>query len=327
MALKLTTYRHGSDIPLLPGEDTFHSTELFRLYEATPGYEPILIVATDKGEVKGKLLSVIRNNRSLFPFRLIRRCEVYGTGEYFTADEEREAIFAELLQRLTDETLMSAFLIEFRNLGHAMFGYRHFHNNRYFAVSWLRVRNSLHDIGSIEERLSSSRLRQIRKGIGNGAEVREVQTPDEIMWLSHLLHRIYSARIRRYFPDKAFFLQLSKQELTHEKSRIFIVTYRQKTIGGCVCIYSGETAYLWFSGGMRKSYAHLYPGVLAVWYALRDAKQRGYRHLEFMDAGIPFHRHGYRRFVLQFGGRQLSTRRWFRFRWQWLNRWMRWLYE
>ena len=38
MPLKLTTYHRGSRIPELPGTDTFHSTELFHVYEATPGY-------------------------------------------------------------------------------------------------------------------------------------------------------------------------------------------------------------------------------------------------------------------------------------------------
>ena len=56
-------------------------------------------------------------------------------------------------------------------------------------------------------------------------------------------------------------------------------------------------------------------------------KQRGYRHLEFMDVGLPFRKHGYREFVLRFGGKQSSTRRWFRFRWNWLNRVLIKMYE
>ena len=43
-------------------------------------------------------------------------------------------------------------------------------------------------------------------------------------------------------------------------------------------------------------------------------------HLEFMDAGLPFKKHGYRDFILRFGGKQSSTRRWFRFSWKWLNK-------
>ena len=46
MPLKLTTYYRGKDIPDLPGTNTFHSKELFQIYESTPGYTPLLIVAT-----------------------------------------------------------------------------------------------------------------------------------------------------------------------------------------------------------------------------------------------------------------------------------------
>ena len=49
MPLKLTTYYHRSDIPELPGNNTFHSIELFHIYEATPGYTPLLIVASEAG--------------------------------------------------------------------------------------------------------------------------------------------------------------------------------------------------------------------------------------------------------------------------------------
>ena len=47
MPLKLTTYYRGSEIPELPGKNTFHSKELFLIYEATPGYAPVFIVATE----------------------------------------------------------------------------------------------------------------------------------------------------------------------------------------------------------------------------------------------------------------------------------------
>lgn len=75
-----------------------------------------------------------------------------------------------------------------------------------------------------------------------------------------------------------------------------------------------------FSGGMRKSYPVLYPGVIAVWTAMEYSRKHGYRHFEFIDAGLPFKKYGYRDFILRFGGKQLSTRRWYRVRWKWLNK-------
>ena len=116
MPLKLTTYYRRNDIPALPGNDTFHSTALFRIYEATPGYAPLLIVASLDGKPVAKLLGTVRRSVRLFPPAIIKRCEVFGTGEYLAEGIDREAIFSDMLQRLTDEALRNAFLIEFRNL-------------------------------------------------------------------------------------------------------------------------------------------------------------------------------------------------------------------
>lgn len=66
MPLKLTTYYHGKDIPDLPGNNTFHSKELFQIYEATPGYSPLLIVATEDGKPVARLLAAIRKTKNGF---------------------------------------------------------------------------------------------------------------------------------------------------------------------------------------------------------------------------------------------------------------------
>ena len=319
MPLKLTTYYRGSKVPDLPGTNTFHSTELFRIYEATPGYTPILIVASEDDKPVAKLLAAIRKSVRMFPPGIIKRCEVYGTGEYFNNEADKEIIFSDMLQRLTNEALRDSFLIEFRNLENAMFGYKSFRDNQYIAINWLRVRNSLHSVEKVEERFSPSRIRQIRKGLKNGAKVVEAHTVEEIKEFSRMLHKVYSSRIRRYFPANDFFRHMNSMLIRGKQAKIFIVKYKEKIIGGSVCIYSGENAFIWFSGGMRKTYALQSPGILAVWKALEDAHERGFRHMEFMDVGLPFRKHGYRDFVLRFGGKQSSTRRWFRISWPWLN--------
>lgn len=327
MPLKLTTYYQGSKIPQLPGTNTFHSTELFHIYETTPGYMPILIVTTIDNRPVAKLLAAIRRSVRLFPPGIIKRCEVYGTGEYFDDTIDKEMLFGEMLQRLTDEALRHCFLIEFRNLDNALFGFKAFKQSEYFAINWLRVRNSLHHPHKLEERFSPSRIRQIKKGLMNGAEVREAKGTEEIRRFSTMLHQNYSWKIRHHFPSKDFFNHLEQFLATKQRSRIFVVVYKERIIGGSVCVYSNSDAYLLFSGGMRKSYALQHPGILAVWGALTDAQQRGYDHLEFMDVGLPYRRHGYREFVLRFGGKQISTRRWFRFRWNWLNRMLKIFYD
>lgn len=321
MPLKLTTYHCGNDIPDLPGNNVFHSKELFRIYEATSGFKPLFIVATEDGKPVAKLLAGIRRSRKWFPFSLIKQCVVFGEGEYSDdlSHKKREEIFGEMLGHLTKKVSWTCFMMEFRNLENAIFGYRFFRANHFFPINWLRVRNSLHSTFKAEDRFSTSRIRQIKKGLKNGAKVSQALNKEEIHAFSKMLRNVYSSRIRRYFPDKVFFHHVDSILADGEKGKIFIVKYKEKVIGGSVCIYSGDNAYLWFSGGMRKSYAMQYPGVLAVWAALKDAHERKFQHMEFMDVGLPFRKHGYRDFVLRFGGKQSSTRRWFRFRWQWVN--------
>ena len=317
----MTTYYHGADIPELPGNNTFHSKELFLIYEATPGFKPLFIVASDEGKPVAKLLAAIRTTKKIFPPSFVSRCEIYGCGDFLKECTDREKVFHEMLEHLTAEASRESFLIEFRNLESPMFGYKCFRDNHYFPVSWMRVHNSLHGIDRAEARISSSKLRQIRKGLANGAVIKEAETAEEIDRFSRLLRRVYNTKRQKFFPDKLFFEHMQHILLQAQKAKIFLILNKEgKIIGGSACFYSEGNAYLWFSGGMTKTYAHLYPGVLAIWAAMKNAFDNGYQHLEFMDVGLPFQKHGYRNFVLRFGGKQSSTRRWFHVRWTWLNK-------
>lgn len=322
MITKLTSYYRGIDIPDLPGNNTFHSKELFLFYEAIPHYTPILIVASQQQQPVGKLLAVFRKNTSLLPSSFFKRCEVYGTGEYLDTCKDPKEVFGEILEHLTHEAMRHASIIEFRNLDYTLDGYKYFRRNNYFSVYWLRVRNSLHRVANIEEQLNDSRLRQVKKGLKNGAEVYEAADERDIKEFSKMLHKIYSIRIRKYFPSSDFFSKMQTMLIDKGLANIYLVKYKGKIIGGSAVLFSDSNAYLWFSGGMTKSYAPQFPGVLAVWAALDDARKRGYQHLEFIDVGLPFQKHGYRSFVLQFGGKQSSTRRWFKFKWTILNKFL-----
>lgn len=319
MALKLTSYYNGKDIPALPGNNIFHSKELFLFYEATSSYTPILIVASVKGKPVAKLLAVIRKSARVFPLPFQRKCEIFGTGEYLDDNINKEDVFGSLLEHLTTEALRHAFVIEFRNLENALDEHKHFRLNKYFAINWLRVRNSLHKTDQIENQFSPSRIRQIKRGLKNGAEVYETNNEQDIFEFSRMLHRIYSARIRKHLPSLEFFQLMNPWLISKGLAKLFIVKYNNRIIGGSCALYSGENAYLWFSGGMTKRYALQSPGILAIWAALTDAKCNGCKYMEFIDVGLPFKKHGFRNFILRFGGKQSSTRRWFRIRWNLLN--------
>ncbi len=319
MLLKLITYYHGNDIPKLPGSNVFYSKEMFQIYESTPGYTPILIVAYDEMRPLAKMLSLLRRSTRLSLSSFIPRCEIYGTGEYFDENIDAEDLFGEMLEYLTNIGTQEPFLIEFRNLENSLFGYKYFRENQYFPINWLQVRTSLHNTSNLMDKISESRRRQIKKGYANGARVYATGDVEEIRAFSKMLRKNYSYKIRKHFPCIEFFKYFDEKAVHSGMGRIFIVKYKEKIIGGSVIVFSGKNAYLLFSGGMNKTYKRLYPGVLATWEALEYSFNEGYQHLEYMDVGLPFKKHGYRDFVLRFGGNQKSSRRWFHFRWAFLN--------
>lgn len=323
MAIRLTTYEHSADVPALPGTNIFHSTELFSVLEQTPGYRPVLLVATEDGQLLGKLLCITRPSARLAHF--VHTTYIYGTGEYFPSSRRREEVFEEFLSYFTQCFLERSFLLEFRNLEEPLFGYRYFRQNGYFAVKWLRVENTLRK-DTMLQWMSSSRKRQIAQGLKRGATMEVASSEEEIREFFGLLKKYYSPKIHRHLPEESFFLALQREQQGERLSRTFLVRYKGKLIGGSICLFSGDKAYLLFSGGLRKSYPLHYPGVLAVWKAISYCLEQGYEKFEFINAGLPFQKYGYRDFILRFGGRQLSSRRWFKIRWNWLNRLLVWLY-
>ena len=326
MAIRLTIYKKGSDIPKLPELTLEHSTKLFHVYEQTDGYSPYLIVAFDSERPIAKLLAVVRKSTRLFPPSIIKRCEIYRCGDYFDTNFDKEEIFGEMLEYITREVIQQAFLIEVRNIEQPLFGYKYFKQNHYFPISWLRVYNSLHSLPP-KDRLSPVRKRQINKAIQRGVTTQLVKTEEELEAFLKLLKKAYRSKISKHFPDFNFFRLLMLQNHQEETAQAFIVKHKDKIIGGSFCIYSGNNTYLWFSSSIKNTNSRLYPGVMAVWCALTDAYEKGYNHFEFMDAGLPFKNFNYRNFIISFGGKQVSTRRWFRFRWKWLNKLVCWFYK
>ena len=196
-------------------------------------------------------------------------------GEYFNTERKREEIFNELLTYFTTLYKEGSFLLEFRNLEEPLFGYRYFRQNGYFPVRWLRVRNSIHH-EQLDKWMSASRKRQIARGLKNGASIEIASSLEDIRAFFMMLKKYYSPKVHRYLPDFHLFAFFSEESFPAGMGKIFIVRYKEKIIGGSVCLFSDDTAYLMFSAGMRKSYPLLYPGVLAVWEAMTYAREHGY---------------------------------------------------
>lgn len=322
---ELTTaiYSQSKDLPDIEYRNFFHSKSLFLLYEQTPRQTPYMIVAYDSdGRVVGHLLAVVRYRLSLFPPYIYRHCRMLGDGEYEECEYDKNDIFNAMLQRLTHEQNGKVLYMEFSNMSNKMFGYRQLRQAGFFPVHWMSIHNSLHSKRP-EERLSEKMRKRIADGQKKGVVTREVETEEELKELSDLLHRHNKFKPKRYIPDIRFFQGIRDNSC----GRLFVTRHKNRLIGGCVCVYSEGNAYLWYYAFLRKSFIMLHPDTMTLWHAIKDSHERGYEHIFFMDVGLPFRRNPFRDFILRFGGKPVSTIRWFRVSLRWLNSIIAWIYR
>jgi hypothetical protein len=186
----------------------------------------------------------------------------------------------------------------------------------------MQIHNSLHS-KSPELRIDEDVLEHIHHAYDNGAVTREARNEEEVMAVFRLLKRYYRFRFQRFIPDVSMFMQLHKSR----HGSVNVTIYRGKVIGGSIVAYSEKNAYLWFEASKKKRYPLLRPHMLTVWHALKDSYDRQREHIFFMNVGLPFRKNLYREFILHFGGKPVSTFRWFHFTFHWLNRLLAWVYR
>lgn len=313
----------SEDLPQMTCRNFFHSAELFKMLEQTPGNSPYMVFVHDgNNRVLSHLLATIRRRGTfLFPFAYTQG-RIYGEGEY-EDDADKDELFQLMLRAITRKFVRKLCLyIEFSDLTSKMFGYRHFRQNDYFPVRWMQIHNSLHS-KTPRERISNKLMRRIENVYKAGIETREAVTDGEISDFCKMLRNYYRFKVQRFIPRKQLFEHIGNSE----NGKVYITQKKNKIIGGCAIVYSRNNAYLWYIASRRKSFAKLHPNLVTVWNALQTSYEKKLDHLYFMNVGLPFRRNIYRDFILRFGGKPVSTYRWFRSSIGWVNKLLKWVYR
>ena len=316
-----TIYEHTAELPALPSGSYFHSRELMELCEHTPRHKPMMVVVTDDdGRVAAHLLAIERYRLSWLPPYLYTHVNILGEGIY--AGERSEEFFDLMVKAITQRMQHRALYIEFSNMSQKTFGYGPLRQADFFPVRWMNIHNSLHS-RTPEERITERQLKRVETAIRHGVVTKLVETDEEFRSFSKLLRHHNWLKPRRYVPDDSFFRYMQQTGYCD----LFITTYRDITIGCSVCAYSDGDAYLWYSASRRKSFASLHPNAVTYWNTIKYAHKKGCQHIRFMDVGLPFRKNPYRDFILSFGGKEVSTFRWFRISIRWVNRLASWLWR
>ena len=343
---EIKVYTKSEELPQLLAGNFFHSLELFEISEGVSGDTPFMAVATEDGRTIAQMLAVLHTHHTWFPPFIYTHAHAHGEGIYLSAETEEE-LFPLLLHALTRKLCSHHCLyIEFSELQKKMFGYRHFRRLGYFPVAWQEIYNSLHSMNP-EERLTDRARRQIENGKNKGLECHETHNQEEIRKFYQLYRNFYRFKPRRYVPPMEYFESLSQSN----EAKVFITTYEgrrfgregketgtidgedfhaagnRKIVGGCTLAFSKDDAYLWHLASRRKRYIYLHPDTMTVWHAISYAYQHGYRHIHFMDVGLPWKQNPYREFIRSFGGKPVAKYRWFRCNIGIINRLLKWIYK
>lgn len=341
---ELTTHIYSSNDTLPDGlltEDFFHSRQMFEFSKHTPRHRPYLVtVEKDNGTVVAQLLGLVRYRSSLFPPYFFMHCRVLGEGAYRRSNgsearlrghsyirdeqesEQQMQLFSMMLEKLKQHIGKTVLYIEVSNLSQKMFGYKAFRQNGFFPVKWMSIHNSLHSRNPLT-RISQHQQERIQSAYDKGVTTTVVNNDEDFKSFMRLLRHHHWLKPRRYVPANEFFKSIQQEN----SGRLFLTKYHGHAIGCSAVAYSQQQAYLWYAAFRRKSFAPLHPADVTVWNAIQDSYERGYEHIYFMDVGLPFSKNPYRDFILRFGGKPVSTFRWFRFNFGWLNKLLAWIFR
>lgn len=319
--IKVVIISKSENLPPMQCNKLFHSDEMFKIIEKTPGQKPYMVIAYDDDKIVAHMLVMLRRRGSLFPPYLFTQGRAYGEGEY-TPDCNKEEVFGEMLKCITKEFRKALCLyIEFSDLSTKMFGYSKFRSNGFFPVHWMEIHNSLHSMKP-EKRLTVKIRKSLINANKSGLKTKLATTDKEFSDFFKILKNYISIKIRRYIPDSKLFRDL----LQKGYGNIFTTYHKDIMVGGCLCVYSETNCYMWYLAS-KKNFYRKRTNAITTWAAIKHAYNQGYDHIYFMDVGLPFKRNNFREFILSFGGKPVGTYRWFRCSIKWINKLLSWSYR
>lgn len=289
-----------------PHNTIFQSPDFYNFYLSLKNYDPYyFLLYNDSEAIEGVLLAVTIYEGNGLVSQWIKRCVIQGGP--IVKDDNSE--FIALLLKSLNKTLGKKTLItQFRN-------YRLWDEKaiKVFSENGFDLHNHLNLITKyltkeeILRGMSSSRLRQLKKGLESGAMIRPAANLEEVKDLYHILYSLYRNKVRKPLPKWPFFEQFYEQLVPAGKGIIMLVIFKEKIIGGIVSpVTPGKIMYELYICGLDKEYPQQHPSILATWAALEWATKNNIPAFDFLGLGKPEIPYGVRDFKLRFGGEQVN---------------------
>jgi hypothetical protein len=320
MEYSVSIFYNKEDLPMMDDSNFFHYTSSFDWYNSTPTYKPFMLVAFKEAlPVAAMFAVIVRRNRYLRG-SLFKRCFISQQPSFFDENISKIDLFHILISHLVDEVKNKVFLVRYDTLGSSIFGYKGFRENRFYSVKWINVKNSLQRKRNIWEQLSTTRRNQVKKAIKKGVKIEEFTSKNNLPEIYKLIEDTNNKKITHRFPPYKYFENFFHHYILKGKGKIILARYQNKILGGAVLGFEGkENVYCLYYWGKSKRFKALYPTIFTLYSAMQLAEDNGYEFFDYMDVGFLNTNAGRTRFLLQFGGKQTATRRWYRYNWGLLN--------
>ena len=320
MEYSVSIFYNKEDLPMMDDSNFFHYTSSFDWYNSTPTYKPFMLVAFKEAlPVAAMFAVIVRRNRYLRG-SIFKRCFISQQPSFFDENISKIDLFHILISHLVDEVKNKVFLVRYDTLGSSIFGYKGFRENRFYSVKWINVKNSLQRKRNIWEQLSTTRRNQVKKAIKKGVKIEEFTSKNNLPEIYKLIEVTNNKKITNRFPPYKYFENFFHHYILKGKGKIILARYQNKILGGAVLGFEGkENVYCLYYWGKSKRFKALYPTIFTLYSAMQLAEDNGYEFFDYMDVGFLNTNAGRTRFLLQFGGKQTATRRWYRYNWGLLN--------
>jgi len=279
------------------GSSFFQTPECFDFYLKNSFLEPFVYGVSEGGKLMGLVCGYIVSEGNPLRKFLSRRAIV--PGGVLIHQQAKPEIVEQLLELTKKELSSKAIYLEIRNYTDFELYKPTFKDCDFDYLPHLNFHLATTNADEVSKKLSSSKRRQIKQSLSNGAACKVADSEQELLEFYDILKELYSQKIKLPLFSIDFFREFLHSEI----GKILVVKYNDKVVGGILCVfYTKKVLYEWFVCGLDNVDNNVYPSVLATWGGIEYAMNNGFEYFDFMGAGKPNEGYGVREFKSKFGG-------------------------
>ena len=280
-----------------PTASYFQSPECYDFYQSLSFINPFGYGVSENGKLKGLVIGYIISDGKKIKRFFSRRAII--PGGILLSENISQSAAGNLLQTLKEKLNKKVIYIEIRNYNDYSNYKSLFNENNFTYQAHLNFHVSTSSQEAALKNLSTTKRRDVKLSIKEGAEIIETDRREEIAEYYDLLKSLYQTKVKTPLFPVEFFERL----VLDSYGKLFLIKYDGQIIGGSVCVgMEKNVLYEWFVCGNDGKFKNIYPSTLATWAAIKYAAENGYRYFDMMGAGKPDESYGVREFKSKFGG-------------------------